>query len=435
MIGGFTLSSNSNAAIGALLLGEYDGDELHYVGKVGTGFSADTARTLFRTLSKIGAKSAPFIEAVPSDVRRTARWAKPRLVAEIEFGAWTSDHILRHAAFMGLRDDKEARDVKAETIVPIAKVVKSPAKKSRRAAKSKSEDDDIGGVTITHPDRLIYPKEHITKRDVAAYYESVGEIMLLHVAGRPLSLVRCPDGVGSACFFQKHAGAGLPEAIREERIGNGKADVVILVDTLEGLISLVQRGVLEIHTWGSHIDTVEQPDLIVFDFDPDLALKWTQVVRAAVTMRDLLQELDLKSFVKTTGGKGLHVAVPLVPQLEWDAIKQFTKAVAVKFAARNPDLYVINMSMKVRKGRIFVDYLRNGRGATFIAPYGTRARPGVQIAMPLSWKDLEAGATPKDFTISSVLKKISRHFKDPWADILHTKQRLTVEMIEALSKD
>lgn len=415
VVGGYVQSSTGQKAVGALLMGEYRDGKLAYAGKVGTGYTQASAKDLFTKLAKLKTDAPPFA-AVPSDARRGAVWTKPSLVAEVEFGAWTADRILRHAAFVGLREDKAPRDVKPERVLPVKKV-------------AATADDTVGGVKISHPERVVYAQEGITKLDVAHYYEAVAEVMLPHVVERPLALVRCPEGAGAACFFQKHAGMGLPESIREERIAKER---VLVIDDAKGLLSLVQRGVLEVHVWGSHLATVEQPDLIVFDFDPDPGIGWKAVVTAAVAMRDMLADLGLKSFVKTTGGKGLHVVAPVAPALEWDAVKEFTRAVATRFAARDPDRYLVNMSKAKRKGRIFVDYLRNGRGATAVAPYSTRARPGGQIATPLSWDEVERGATPADFTIASVPRRIAGRFKDPWRGITALRQKITAKMIKTL---
>lgn len=433
VIGGYMVSTVSKSSIGALLMGEYIGGKLVYVGKVGTGYTNAMAADLFKKLSKLKRDDYPF-DAVPSDVRRSAVWVDPKLVAEVEFAAWTSDHVLRHAAFQGLREDKPAKDVHPEKVEPVKKVVaktKKPAP-SRATAKKGEQRPEVLGIGISSPERTIYPDSDITKLEVAAYYAAVAAAMLPHVAERPLALVRCPDGVGPACFFQKHAGAGLPDAIREERIGKGKDDTVLVIDSAEGLVSLVQRGVLEIHTWGSRLKYVEQPDMVVFDFDPDEAVKWPKVVKAAVDMRAFLKDIGLTSFVKTTGGKGLHVVVPLKPQLEWEAIKEFTRTVADKFAATDPDAYLINMSKAKRKGKIFIDYLRNGRGSTAIAPYSTRARPGALIATPLSWAELEGGAKPQDFGMEAVIARVSKRFKDPWKDMLTTKQGITEKTLKTL---
>ena len=357
-------------------------------------------------------------------------WAKPTLVAEIEFAAWTGDHILRHAAFMGLREDKAPREVQPEKAVPLNEAT---GIKSTKAPAKGSKGSEVLGIAISHPERIYYPEQKISKLDVARYYEAVAEAMLPHVADRPLALVRCPDGIAAQCFFQKHAGAGLPKAIREVSIGDRPEDTVLLVDSAEGLVSLVQRGVLEIHIWGSHLKTVEKPDLLVFDFDPDPAVKWPEVVRAAFEMRDFLGDVGLQSFTKTTGGKGLHVVVPIKPMLEWDAIKEFTRLVSTRFSDRAPDRFLVNMSKAKRTGRIFIDYLRNGRGSTAIAPYSTRARPGGQIATPVSWKELKDGAVPADFTLASVPRRIAKRFKDPWVEMGSMKQAITVKMIKALS--
>jgi bifunctional non-homologous end joining protein LigD len=209
---------------------------------------------------------------------------------------------------------------------------------------------------------------------------------------------------------------------------------VLVIDSAEGLVSLVQRGVLEVHLWGSHLKTVEKPDLLVFDFDPDPAVKWPAVAAAALEMRDALADLGLASFIKTTGGKGLHVVVPIKPVLEWDAVKEFTKRVSMRFSDRDPDRFLVNMSKKKRQGRIFIDYLRNGRGATAVAPYSTRARPGARIATPISWKELKDGAVPADFTVTSVPERIGKRFKDPWRDMFSVKQSITTKMVETISQ-
>lgn len=436
VIGGFVVSTVSDTAIGALLMGEYVNGKFVYAGKVGTGYTHAMAGELFRKLSKLRRATAPF-EKVPSEARRGSVWVDPKLVAEVEFSAWTADRILRHAAFQGLREDKAPKDVKPEKVETVeTAVAKTPAKKAahRKSSAKKAKEDrpEVLGIGISHPERTIFPDRKITKLEVAEYYAAVAEAMLPHVADRPLALVRCPDGVGPACFFQKHAGAGLPDAIRELPQGGGHNDTVLLIDSAEGLVSLVQRGVLEIHCWGSHYRKIEQPDIVVFDFDPDPAVKWPKVAKAALEMRTFLKDLGLESFVKTTGGKGLHVVVPFKPLMEWDAVKEFTRIVADKFAATDPDMYLINMSKKKREGKIFVDYLRNGRGATAIAPYSTRARPGALIATPISWAELDGGAKPRDFTMEKVIARVTRRFKDPWKAMRTTKQSITEKTLKTL---
>lgn len=436
VIGGFAPSAVSKTSIGALLMGEYVDGRLVYVGKVGTGYTNAMAAKLFRKLSKLARGDPPFAQ-IPRDVRRGSIWVDPKLVAEVEFGAWTGDRILRHAAFQGLREDKAPKDVKPEKVKAVETALAKTAPKkaaSRKAAAGRGGEGrpEVLGIRISHPDRTIFPDKKITKIEVAEYYVAVADAMLPHVAGRPLALVRCPDGVGPACFFQKHAGAGLPDAIREAPQGGRHKDTVLLIESAEGLVSLVQRGVLEIHCWGSHYRKIEQPDMAVFDFDPDPAVKWPKVMKAAVDMRDFLKDLGLESFVKMTGGKGLHVVVPFKPLLEWEAVKEFTRMVADKFAATDPDMYLINMSKKKREGKIFVDYLRNGRGATAIAPYSTRARAGALIATPLSWDELEGGARPQDFAMERVMIRVAKGFENPWKAMLTSKQSITEKTIKTL---
>ncbi len=436
VIGGFIPSTVSKASIGALLMGEYVSGRFVYVGKVGTGYTNAMAAGLFRKLSKLERGDPPF-EEVPRDVRHGSVWVEPKLVAEVEFGAWTEDHILRHAAFQGLREDKAPQDVKPEKVETVeTAIAKTPAKKAMHRTAAAKKDAEMRpkvlGIGISHPERTVFPDKKITKLQVAQYYEAIGGAMLPHVSDRPLALVRCPDGVGPACFFQKHAGASLPDAIREVPQGGGHKGAVLLINSVEGLVSLVQRGVLEIHCWGSRYKKLEQPDMVVFDFDPDAAVKWPKVVKAAVDMRAFLKNLGLESFVKTTGGKGLHVVAPFKPLLEWEAVKEFTRMVADKFAATDPDMYLINMSKKKREGKIFVDYLRNGRGSTVIAPYSTRARPGALIATPLTWTELDGGAKPQDFTMEKVILRVMRRFKDPWKAMFGVKQSITEKTIKTL---
>jgi bifunctional non-homologous end joining protein LigD len=429
VIVGFQKSNADRNAIGSLLLGEKAGKAFTYVGKVGTGYTASSAKTLYSQLTKIK-REKPALAGVPREAQRNAVWVDPKLVAEIEFSAWTKDHILRHAAFIGLREDKRASEVRPEIVLPVAAVT-SPKKehKTKTAAPAATDRPFVRGIGISHPDRLIYPHDTRTKFDIARYYDAVAEVMLPYLRDRPLALVRCPDGVGPACFFQKHIGQGMHKAIHEKPI---KGDKIIYVDSSEGIIGLIQYGVLEIHVWGSRIGTVEQPDWFIFDFDPDPGVKWARVARAAADMRDFLATLGLKSFLKTTGGKGLHVVVPIRPDLEWDEIKAFSRAIAEAYASRRPKDFTTNMSKKLRTGRMFIDYLRNGRGATAIAPYSTRARPGGLIATPISWEELEDGAKPADFTLETVVERVSKRFKDPWSQLSKTRQSITAKMLAAM---
>lgn len=291
------------------------------------------------------------------------------------------------------------------------------------------------GFPLTSLDKVLYPKQGLRKADLIAYYAAVAPRMLPHVANRPLVLVRCPEGSGRKCFYQKHFEQGLPKAIFgvaiEESAKRGEYGYV--KDRL-GLAALAQLGVLEVHTWGCHVDRVEQPDLFVFDLDPDEGLAWQRVVDAAQALRVRLRELKLESFVKTTGGKGLHVVVPVVRKWSWEEHKAMAYALVSELEQSAPDLYVTNMSKQARKGKLFLDYLRNGRGATAIAPYSTRAREGALVATPISWQELEAGAQPRDFDLGSVVQRLDAERNDPWAHFFKRRQGLTMNQVRQLTK-
>jgi bifunctional non-homologous end joining protein LigD len=289
------------------------------------------------------------------------------------------------------------------------------------------------GVRLTHPDRVLYEEAGVTKRALADYYALVADRMLPHVAGRPLSLVRCPAGSSKQCFYQRHPGAGLPRAVRRIAIpeADGAADSIVIKD-LAGLIALVQIGALEIHPWGARADDPERPDRIVFDLDPDPTLGFAAVIDAAVAVRDRLAELGLASFVKTTGGKGLHVMVPITRRRGWDEVSDFAKAVATAMAADDPDTYTATMSKEARVGRVFVDYLRNDRGATAVAAYSTRARKGATVSVPIAWEELGPALDPRAYTVGTMPRRIASLPVDPWADIGRIRQSITAKARKAL---
>ena len=395
VIVGFTAPSGSRPGLGALLLGVHgDRGELRYVGKVGTGFSARVLRDLHRRLAKL-VIDEPAVTRAPR--LRNATWVKPSLVAEVRFTEWTNDGALRHPAFVGLREDKPSRDVVRE-----------------------QHDDTVAGVRITHPDRVLDRTSGITKIALARYIDSVTPHMLPHVEHRPLALVRCPEGDRAECFFQKQRTPGMPKSIHGAKVGK---NVVLYVQDTEGLVSLAQFGAIELHGWGSRFPDPLHPDWIVMDIDPDAALPFARAVEAALALRDAWKSLGLTSFVKTTGGKGLHVVVPIVPELTWDEVKDFTHAIALRFEKEEPDRYTAVMSKRSRHGKVFIDYLRNGHGATAIVPFSPRARPGAPVAIPVSWRDL-AHLDPRDFTVETVPKVLARRRKDPWADFFTLEQRL-----------
>ncbi|MET0389053.1 MAG: non-homologous end-joining DNA ligase, partial [Polyangiales bacterium] len=287
---------------------------------------------------------------------------------------------------------------------------------------------------LTNLEKTLYPDVPLRKADVIAYYASVAEHMLPHVKGRPLTLVRCPNGAGTKCFFQKHANDTVPDVIQRVAIKEGKAhaDYMALRD-MQGLVALAQLGVLEVHTWGCHVPDIDRPDKLIFDIDPDTSVGWDAVIEAAIELRQRLYDIGIKTFVQTTGGKGLHVVAPIKPSLDWDELKQFTHAVADAMAAEHPKLYLTNMRKDLRKGRIFLDYLRNGRGATAVAPYSTRARSGATVAAPLTWDELIQGAQPSDFTVRSMIERLSRQEEDPWAGYHSLRQSITPAALRSVS--
>jgi bifunctional non-homologous end joining protein LigD len=445
VIGGFTLSPAAKRGIGALLVGYFDAGRLVYAGRVGTGFSNQLLLDMRKRLEAIRQEERPFAAVPPKERGPSVRWVQPQLVAEIEFTTWTDDAVLRHPSFQGLREDKPASSVRRPESLTLKiegerKMSHVKPAKSRgtapkkavvaRAKRAPSKDhppiQQNVSVKFTHPERLLFPSEGITKLDLAGYYTQVAPWMLPHIIDRPLSLVRCPSGQGKMCFFQKHPGAETsPSLVRipvEEKDG---VEEYVAVQDLEGLLSLVQISTLEIHLWGTRRDRLEQPDRIIFDLDPDEHLPWPRVIEAALEVRETLAKLDLESFVKTTGGKGLHVVVPINPRRErWDKVKAFSRCIADSLVAKNPSLYVAHMSKAARKGKIFIDFLRNDRGSTSVAPYSTRAQPGAPISVPLAWDELTPQLRSDHFHVSNIAERLESLRHDPWHKIAQVKQSI-----------
>ncbi|HEY1647862.1 MAG TPA: DNA ligase D [Terracidiphilus sp.] len=443
VIGGFTLPSKGGHGIGALLLGYYQDGKLIYAGRSGTGFTDRARRTLRTQLDRLLQKNSSFAQ-LPSGAGRGAKWVKPELVAQIAFATWTRDNLVRQASFRGLREDKPAREVERE--VPAAPQPtprkSSPHKsavKGKRAAPLRRENRKDSTVAaqfhISHPDRVLDPASGMTKLMLAEYYLGVAERMLPHVADRPLSVVRCPEGSDKPCFFQKHVGRGLPPGVNSIPVRNRKTGVkeeFLTLDSAEGLAGMAQMGVLEIHPWGSRNETLDQPDRIIFDLDPDAAVEWSTLTESATDLRKRLKKLNLTSFLKSTGGKGLHVVVPIEPEHEWPVIKKFAHEVVLRMEAEQPMLYLTKMSKAERKNRIFLDYLRNDREATAIAPFSPRARNGAPVAMTLGWNELKLASAPK-YRVADFKEWRSRLTRDPWKEMAETSQRLTEELLAAVS--
>jgi bifunctional non-homologous end joining protein LigD len=431
---GFTDPEGKREGFGALLAGYYDpSGTLRYAGRVGTGFSAARLADLRKRFDQLLVKDPPVV--LPKDApRKGVHWVRPALVAEVEFAGWTADDILRHASFQGLREDKSPSEVvydrSSRNGGPAAEPAAKPAppEPADMDASKPARDGSVmfEGVRLTHPDRVLYPEDGLTKLDLARYYRAVGDWAVPHLAGRPLTLVRCPGGQGKPCFYQKHLGKGAPDAIGHVDITeDGKTESHPVVGDLAGLIGLVQMDVLEIHPWGSPAEKLETPDRVTFDLDPDEGLPWPRVTEAAIGIREALQAIGLESFAKTTGGKGLHVVVPLQPKLGWDEAKAFTKWVADQIVGQSPDAFTANQAKRARRGRIYIDYLRNSRGATAVGAYSPRARPGAPVSTPLFWGEVERGVRPEGFTVATVPQRLAALDTDPWAEIGKLRQSIS----------
>jgi bifunctional non-homologous end joining protein LigD len=369
VIVGWTPSEKSRG-FRALLLGVNTPDGYRYAGKVGTGFSGDVMMDLLERMKKIERKTAT-VEA-PRAMVRGAHWVEPKLVAEVAFAETTPDGVLRHSSFLGLREDKAADEVVAEV----------PAKAMPAAPEVH--------VTVSSRERLVFPDSDVTKGELADYYAAVSTIMLPWAANRPISLVRCPQGRAKRCFFQKHDAGVFGEHVHQVPIleKDGHTEDYLYIDDADGLVTCVQMGTIEFHGWGSSVATLEKPDRMVFDLDPDEELDFSIVKKAAEDLKEHLAEMGLVSFAMLSGGKGVHVVVPLQPEAEWPAVKDFADRFARAMEAAEPERFVANMSKAKRKGRIFIDYLRNQRGATAVLPYVARARSGAPVAAPVSWTEL-----------------------------------------------
>lgn len=407
VVAGYMLSSTSRRAIGSLALGFYKDGALTYAGKVGTGFTQKVAADLFKRLDRITRKTSPFADGPSREEARGLVFVKPELVAEVEFRAWTASSTVRHASFRGLREDKDAADIIQET---------SPAPSAAKAARR--------AVRLTSPDRVYWKDVGVTKQGLADYYSEAWPRMGPFVANRPLALLRCPDGVGGQCFFQKHAWRGQSAEILKAQDPKGSSkEPIIAIDSLAGLIGLVQGGSLEIHPWGAQIDDLERPDFINMDLDPGPGVTWDEVIETALEVRERLKAVGLTSFVKTSGGKGLHVVAPLTRQAGWEDIKDFAKGIAQEMASDSPERYVATITKSKRHGKTLIDYLRNGRGATAVAPYSSRARPGAAVSMPLDWSELSPAIGPDYFTVQNSMSRIL-NTPDPWEEFWRAAGKL-----------
>ena len=399
VIAGYVPSTTGRKAVGSLALGVYEGDKLRYVGRVGTGFSSDIAEALYARLEAMRISSSPFAARLGANEARHVRFVRPDLAAEVDFRGWTGDGLVRQASFQGLRDDKPTREIVRESTMAASEAPRRPETT----------------VELTHPDRVYWPDVGVTKEGLADYYAEAWPLMRSLIVGRALALVRCPDGIEGQTFFQKHAWKGLNRNIVLVK-DPAEPEALISIRDFDGLMGLVQSAALEIHPWGSTVTDWERPDMIVMDLDPGEDVDWTSVIAAAEEVRARLKALGLAAFVKTSGGKGLHVVSPVKPKAEWPAVKAFTKSIADAMAADSPERYVATIPKARRHGKILIDYLRNQRGMTAVAPYSTRARPGAPVSMPLGWEELAPEIGPAYFTVRNTPPRLASLAADPWAD-------------------
>ncbi|WP_093535407.1 DNA ligase D [Stenotrophomonas rhizophila] len=422
LVVGYTDPKGSRSGFGSLLMAVPEKSGLRYVGRVGTGFDDAKLAAMHRQLKALDTDKAAV--ELPSHVpfkASSVHWVKPTLVAEVAFRGWAKEGLLRQASFKRLREDKTAKELGAAASAVPAKA----AKATKAPAKAKAPDRAADGVNISHPERVVFAKARLTKDDVADYYRQMARWILPEVARRPLSLLRCPDGVDKPCFFQKHHGTGLGDAVEaiplEQK--SGREDYLYIEDT-QGLLQLVQMNTLELHPWGASVDDPEHPDRLVFDLDPGEGVTWAAIKAAARDVRDRLQEIGLESFVRLSGGKGVHVVVPLTPKADWAQAKDFCESFAQAMAEHAPDRYVATMSKAKRTGVIFIDWLRNARGATSVCSWSLRARPSAGVAVPLRWEELGRVTAADAFPLPKALQRAQKLKKDPWEGIDQVKQVL-----------
>lgn len=478
VIGGYTEPSGSRNAFGALLLGVYDErQQLRYAGRVGTGFDHDTLRQVLEAMRPHAAARAPFADAPRARGGVAIHWLEPRLVAEVEFSEWTADGAIRHASFVALRSDKNSLTIGREEAVSARDIEKAdaqasatprqggarsagkgaaaPARKRSRAASKPTAAravsaaaeaplaDTVAGVRISHPERVIDPGSGLHKLELARYYEAVSEWMLPHLRERPVALVRAPQGVGGELFFQKHSERyTIPGIEHLERALDPEHPPLMVVSSAQALAGVAQMNCIELHTWNARASDIEKPDRIVFDLDPDPKLDWQAMCDAARAVRLVLDELGLRAFCKTSGGKGLHVVVPLGRYHGWEQAFEFSRAVAQFMERSAPQRYSATMGAKHRIGRIFIDYLRNRRGASTVAAYSARARPGLGVSVPVDWDELDVLGAADHWNVRNLEERLrglqnapggAAGTSDPWRDYGSVRQRLSAAMLKRLN--
>ncbi|HEX7030665.1 MAG TPA: DNA ligase D [Gammaproteobacteria bacterium] len=429
VVGGFTEPGGSREGFGSLLLGAYANGEFAYAGRTGTGFSNRQIEQLHEMLAARETDARPFRDDVPDS--RGAHWVKPEIVVEVEFTERTRDGRLRHPVFRGLREDRDAREIVLNEAVDMQE--QASTRETETAPRRRKAGATVAGVRITHPERVMYPELGVTKLDLARYYEEIQDYILPLLAERPLSLLRCPEGWREECFFQKHPrqamAKGLPRISVQEKKGLKE---YVYVRTIADIVALVQAGTLEFHPWGSKVSDVERPDMMIFDLDPSEGVAWSRVLHTATGLRDRLDALGLASFPRTTGGKGFHLVVPLKPEADWNEVKDFAKAVSERHAQDDPKRLTTNLSKTKRRGRIFIDYLRNGRGQTAIASYSLRAREGATAAVPLRWDEVGEALRSDRYNIGNLRRRLGALNEDPWEGFAAAGRSITAKMRRAV---
>jgi bifunctional non-homologous end joining protein LigD len=437
VIAGYTDSTEGPGRFGSLILGVYNGDQLVYSGRSGTGYTQKLKRDLYQQLRKLDTEKMPFARR-PPDARRDTHWVQPKLVGQFRFASWTADNLVRQAAFLGLREDKSANEVVREhaTVKPKsersnrAPSPSAPTRSSSPKPATAKSPSSSSRIRLTHPDKILDPGSHLTKRQLADFYLAVADRMLPHIVDRPLSLVRCPEGAGKPCFFQKHVNHMLPPGITGVDVPDkktGAPEPYITITSAdagpETLAGLAQMGVLEVHPWSSKNDDLEHPDRLIFDLDPDESLLWPTLCSAAAEVRKRLKSAGLEAFLKTTGGKGLHIVAPIQPKHDWPTVKEAAHNLVLAMERSNPTLYLTKMTKSARAGKIYLDYLRNERGATAVAPFSPRARVGCTVSLPLPWTALKLPERPV-FRVADFESWRDRLRSDPWKPLLSLRQSL-----------
>jgi len=456
VIGAWTEPSGSRAEFGALLLGVYDANgDLQYAGRVGTGFDAATLRSIKRELDKRPSKTMPFAQPPRERSRSTVHWVTPELVAECEFAEWTSDRVVRQASFIGLRDDKPARQIGIETpqsggqqMEPVTDPAAKPSRQAKRTVRSQSAAETraaardtassaanrIRGIQVTHPDRVLDPSTGLRKIELARYYDSVADWMLPHLRKRPVALVRAPGTIDGEMFFQKHSGKlAMPHSTQHPGLDPGHP-ALLTIDTPQALVEAAQMGAVELHTWNATTDSIEKPDRMVFDLDPDPKLDWQMMLDAAQLTRTLLDALGLKSFCKTSGGKGLHIVVPIQRGGDWDSVKSFAQAIAQHLANTIPERFSAKMGPQNRVGKIFIDYLRNNRGSSTVAAFSARARHGMGVSTPVRWSEVPKLESGDQWNVRNVVQRLAEIDDDPWAGFERARQKITATLRNRLRR-